>query len=115
MDDESVITKLMNCDPAAIDRFSFANQSFYTRVLDSYDADSLRVAVEVGNKFYYVMTRLIGIDAAEIASKNPVEKARAVAARNFALSWALQTPVDPAIASRSSTDARSGSLDRASA
>ena len=105
MDDESVILKLLTCDPAAIERFSFVNQSFYTRVLDAHDGDSLRVSVEVNKKLYYVMTRLIGIDTAEITSKNPVEQARAVAARNFALSWALQKPVDPNITKKQIKDA----------
>ncbi len=91
-DDDSAIRALRECDPSSLEKFSFAGQNFYTRIIDMYDADSYRIVVHVNGRMYYVMTRLLGIDSAEIASNCAVEKGRAVAARDYALSWALQTP-----------------------
>lgn len=93
MTDDDIVNELTTCDVRAIPKFSFEGQSFYTRIIDLYDADSYRIVVNVNGSMSYVMTRLIGIDAAEIASKNAVEKGRAVAARDYALSWALQKSV----------------------
>lgn len=90
--DLALVRDLEGCDVRSIVKFSFAGQDFYTRVIDVYDGDSLRIVVHVNGSMFYVMTRLVGIDTAEIASKDPVVKARAVAARDFAMSWVLQTP-----------------------
>jgi endonuclease YncB( thermonuclease family) len=91
--DDDGVQVLRECDPSSLEKFSFAGQSFYTRIIDMYDGDSFRIVVHVNGLMFYVMTRLLGIDTPEIASKNAVEKGRAVAARDYALSWALQTPV----------------------
>lgn len=91
-DDAAAIQVLTDCDPSTIEKFSFAGQSFYTRIVDLYDGDSYRIVVHVNGSLSYVMTRLLGIDTAEISSKNAVEKGRAVAARDYALSWALKDP-----------------------
>lgn len=91
--DQDLVRELSACDATAIEKFSFAGQSFYTRILDVFDGDSFRIVVRVNGAMFHVMTRLLGIDTAEITSKNTLEKARAVAARDYALSWALQKPV----------------------
>jgi endonuclease YncB( thermonuclease family) len=93
MTDDDLVRELATCDVHAIPKFSFAGLSFYTRIIDCHDGDSYRIVVDVNGTLSYVMTRLVGIDTADIASKNAVEKSRAVAARDYALSWALQTPV----------------------
>lgn len=91
MDDGTLICDLEACVPHDIPRFSFAGQSFYTRIIDMYDGDSFRIVVHVNGTIAYAMTRLTGIDTAEMRSKSAAEKAVALESRDFALAWALKT------------------------
>ncbi len=80
--------KLCAC-PKDVPEFNLAGQSFYARVIGLHDADSLKVAFEVSGKLYKMMTRLEGIDAPEIRSKDAEEKALAIRARDFAAAWTM--------------------------
>lgn len=62
--------------------------TFYARFVDIYDADTLTCIVEVRpNLFQKVTVRVVGIDACEITSKNPLAKELAVRARNRAIQY----------------------------
>lgn len=100
MDDDAFILDLEACVPHEIPRFSFAGQSFYTRIIDMYDGDSFRIVVHVNGAVAYAMTRLVGIDTAEIKSKSSAAKACATGSRDFALAWALQSDSTTAYASK---------------
>jgi endonuclease YncB( thermonuclease family) len=91
MDDDAFILDLEACVPHEIPRFSFAGQNFYTRIIDMYDGDSFRIVVHVNGVTAYAMTRLVGIDTAEMKSKTAAAKAIAQESRDFALSWALKS------------------------
>lgn len=80
--------KLCAC-PKDIPEFNFAGQNFYARVIGLHDADSLKVCFDVSGKLYKMMTRLEGIDSAEIRSKDPKEKALAVRARDYVAAWCM--------------------------
>ena len=75
--------------PKDVPEFNFAGQNFYARVIGIHDGDSLKVCFDVGGKLYKMMTRLAGIDAPEIRSKDPKEKALAVRARDYVAAWAM--------------------------
>ena len=80
--------KLCAC-PKDVPEFNFAGQSFYARVIGLHDADSLKVVLNVSGKLYKIMTRLEGIDAPEMRTKDPKEKALSIRARDYVAAWAM--------------------------
>ena len=59
------------------------------RLLETHDGDTMKVAVVLRGKVFKVAVRLLGVDAPEVRTKNPEEKAAGVAARDFVAAWAL--------------------------
>lgn len=80
--------KLCAC-PKDVPEFNFAGQNLFARVIGLHDADSLKVVFCVGNKLYKIMTRLIGIDAPEMRTKDPTEKALSIRARDYVAAWVM--------------------------
>lgn len=80
-------------------KFSFEGTEFWTRVVDVYDGDSFKILVPFNGALYSVMTRALGIDTAELASKSAVERHRAIEARDHAISWVLPAGAAPPPAS----------------
>jgi endonuclease YncB( thermonuclease family) len=66
-----------------------AGEDIWARVIEMHDSDSLKVVLEVNGKLYKTMTRLVGIDAPEIRSKDPKERELAVRSRDRAAQWVL--------------------------
>lgn len=78
----------MSC-PADVPKFDFAGQEFYGRLHSCHDADTFNVVTEMFGKLYKLTVRVLGIDSAEIRTKDLKEKALAIKARDFVAAWAL--------------------------
>ncbi len=85
---QALRSRLERC-PADVPKLSFAGQSFYSRLYEVYDGDTVKIIIEFTGKWYHISCRLVGIDTPEINSKHAVEKAKAVRARNRIAHWAL--------------------------
>lgn len=81
-------SRLAQC-PSDIPKFNFAGQSFYSRLYECYDGDSIKILIEMSGKWYHISCRLLGIDTPELNTKNAVEKAKAIRAKRCVLDWAL--------------------------
>lgn len=85
---EQLLKRLQDC-PADVPKFDFAGQSFFARLSSLYDADTYWVVTDVFDKLYKLNIRVLGIDSAEMKTKDPVEKALAMKARDYVAAWAL--------------------------
>ncbi|KAJ3075848.1 hypothetical protein HK102_005524 [Quaeritorhiza haematococci] len=65
--------------------FTFDGIKGWCRLVDAYDADTLTIVMQYQNQPFKFRTRMYGIDACEINSKDPVIKAKALQARNRVL------------------------------
>lgn len=63
--------------------FSLDGQTVVAKVVKVYDADTIHIVFPVFGKLMKFKTRFIGIDSAEIRSKNPDEKIHAKKARDI--------------------------------
>jgi len=63
-------------------KFSLSGLECYARVVKVYDGDTITVVMKVFGDVYKFSVRISGIDACEMTSKNPEEKAKAIKARN---------------------------------
>ena len=63
--------------------FSLEGQTMIAKVVKVYDADTIHIVLPLFNKLMKFKTRFIGIDSAEIRSKNPDEKIHAKKARDI--------------------------------
>jgi micrococcal nuclease len=59
------------------------------RLVETHDGDTMKVAIVLRGKVVKVGVRLLGVDTPEVRTKNPAEKAAAVAARDYVAAWAL--------------------------
>jgi endonuclease YncB( thermonuclease family) len=67
-------------------KFTFAGQKFWCRVVEMHDCDTFQGLIEFAGKVYKIIVRVMGVDSAEMTSKDPVVKAWAIKARNRMLS-----------------------------
>ena len=72
--------KCVNCD---ISEFSLTGLEDYAKVVHVYDGDTCHVVIKYNNKFTKFTCRLIGLDTAEMTSKDDTKKQKAIQARNF--------------------------------
>jgi endonuclease YncB( thermonuclease family) len=82
--DTDTITKLQECDNKT-PKFSLDGIETTAKCVKCYDADTVHLVFGVpGTENLYKWTcRLLGIDSAEIRSKNPDEKLHAIKARDY--------------------------------
>lgn len=62
--------------------FSLEGQTMIAKVVKVYDADTIHIVLPLFDKLMKFKTRFIGIDSAEIRSKDPEEKAHARKSRD---------------------------------
>jgi len=84
--DEAV--RLSARPPADVPEFSFDGCSFFARLVDVHDGDTVKVVFELDGTLTKMSLRLTGIDAPEIRTRSASEKAAAVRARDAILVWA---------------------------
>lgn len=85
---KDLYTRLLAC-PHDVPVYNLSGQHLWCRLLEMHDSDSLKVVIEINNKLYKVMTRLVGIDTPEIRTKDEREKTLAIASRDRTAAWAL--------------------------
>ena len=66
--------QLESCNPDEIPWLSLNNITCQCRVIDVYDADTVTLILPFENKLFKKKCRLLGIDSAEIRTKNLKEK-----------------------------------------
>ncbi|KAJ3069232.1 hypothetical protein HK102_006969, partial [Quaeritorhiza haematococci] len=75
--------------------FTFAGIQGWCRLVDAYDADSLTVVMRYHGQPFKFRTRMYGIDACEMNSKDPIHKAKAVEARDRVLQLVCGSRPEP--------------------
>lgn len=75
--------KLLALDPGTVSRFSFEGVDTIARVVSIYDPDTVTIVFEWHGKFTKLSVRLVGIDAPEKRSRNPMETAACKAGIKF--------------------------------
>ena len=63
--------------------FGLDGQRMYVKLCDVYDGDSCTVVIKFCGQWYRVKCRLMGIDTAELRTKNDAEKEHAIKARTY--------------------------------
>jgi len=63
--------------------FSFDGKTFFTKILDVYDGDTLTMTIRVDNCNFKTNCRLNGIDCDEMKSRNHLERTNAKKARQY--------------------------------
>ena len=64
--------------------FAFQDATSVSRVVDIHDGDTVKCILEVfPGRFFKISVRLLGIDTAEITSRDPTARALAVSARDL--------------------------------
>lgn len=64
-------------------KFTLQDKIFLAKCVKCYDADSIHVVIELNNQLSRFTCRLLGIDTAEIRSKNPEERKFARESRDY--------------------------------
>lgn len=72
--------KCVNCN---IGEFTLAGLESYAKVVHVYDGDTCHVVIKYNDRFTKFTCRLIGLDTAEMISKDETKKHKAIQARNF--------------------------------
>lgn len=72
--------KCVDCD---IGEFTLSGLEDYAKVVHVYDGDTCHVVIKYNNRFTKFTCRLLGLDTAEMTSKDETKKQRAIQARNF--------------------------------
>lgn len=75
--------KLRKATTKDISYFDLCGQKLYARICDVYDGDSCTLIIKTCGRLYRVKCRLMGIDTAELRSKDPLEKEHAIKARSY--------------------------------
>lgn len=70
-------------DSENVQWFSLENQFLQCKVIDCYDGDTITIVFPFGNKPYKDKFRLLGLDTAEIRTKNKDEKEAGIIAKNW--------------------------------
>lgn len=78
--------KLKNCETSTIPFFSLDGIKTYCRLIDVYDGDTMTCIIPLFDNLYKFSIRLIGIDTAEIKTKNDQVKLSALDAKNRVIS-----------------------------
>lgn len=66
----------------ALPEFSLSGKKCWARVISIYDADTITVIMPLASSYWKFSLRILGIDSAEIKSKNAENKVVALKARN---------------------------------
>ena len=66
--------KLKKCTKDNTQWLSFNGKTLECKIVDIYDADTVTLVLLLNKQYYKVKCRLTGIDAAEIRTKNKMEK-----------------------------------------
>lgn len=84
MDEKELVNKLSDCNTKT-PKFTLEGLTTQAKCVRCYDADTVHLVFGVPgtNSFYKWNCRLLGIDSAELRSKNPAEKAYAIKARDY--------------------------------
>ena len=64
-------------------KFTLENNVYLAKCVKCYDADSIHIVINFGDKLSRFICRLYGIDTAELRSKNPDEKKYARESRDY--------------------------------
>jgi len=86
--------KCVNCD---IGEFTLAGLEDYAKVVHVYDGDTCHVVIKYNDRFAKFTCRLLGLDTAEMTSKDETKKQKAIQARNFLINKVTGQTVKPDI------------------
>jgi endonuclease YncB( thermonuclease family) len=82
-DYENTHEYLMEHGTLQIPLFTLSGLQLDAKCVKCYDADTIHIVIHLNNKLQRFVCRLIGIDSAEIKSKNNNEKEAAIKARDY--------------------------------
>jgi endonuclease YncB( thermonuclease family) len=80
--DDTTVRRLQTCTYENTPEYDLKNVRGWCKVVDVYDGDTVHIAMMIGNEIKRIKCRLDGIDAAEIKSIDPLEKAHAERSRD---------------------------------
>ena len=80
-DEEKKADRLKEMNYDNTPEFSFKGKTFFSKILDIYDGDTLTITVKVDNEYYRMNCRLNGLDTPELKSHDEEEKNAAKLAR----------------------------------
>jgi endonuclease YncB( thermonuclease family) len=80
--------KLTECNPKEIEKFTICG-NYEALVWNVYDGDTCTCIMDFNNNLHKFSVRLTGIDTAEMKSKDPELKKKAVAAKQYLSSMIL--------------------------
>lgn len=89
--EEGDYQNLLHSTYSSLEKYSLNGLVTLGKVVKVYDGDSVHVAFPINNKLVRVMVRLLGIDTAELRTKNKKEKKCAILAKNFVKKKLQQT------------------------
>lgn len=81
-------SRLSECNPKEIEKFTICGE-YPARVCNVYDGDTCTCILEFNQKLQKFSVRLTGIDTAEMKSKDPELKKKALAAKQYLSSMIL--------------------------
>ena len=80
--DDKELLRAWTCENTA--SFAFQDAKTVARVVDIHDGDTIKGVLEVfPGRFFKISVRLLGIDTAEITSRDPAARAQATSARDL--------------------------------
>ena len=65
----------------SLQEWSLNGKSFYTKILDIYDGDTVTICIKINDAYHRMNCRLFGLDTPELRSNNEEEKIAAKKAR----------------------------------
>lgn len=76
------VTNLLNATYKDTQEFTITNLKGWSKIVNVYDGDTVHIAIYFKDEIYKITCRILGIDTAELKTKNIREKEHAVKTKN---------------------------------